>query len=231
MSPVSTTARVESVTPLTDSIIQLILKPKQYVDYQAGQYLNILCGDNALSYSIANAPLGSKHYELHIRHSAENPYQKQLFSEIRQKGLLNIELPMGQCSIEQLSMQRPILFIAGGTGFAPIKAMIEHLLTNDMQEPFALYWGARTRSDLYMEEKVSHWQSHAAHFHYYSLLSDEKKDNLVSLVLKQQRQELSRWQIVVSGPFDMVYRTRDTFIQHGVLVESMYSDAFEFEKK
>ena len=76
-------ARVESITPLTDSILQLILKPDVYIDYQAGQYLQIMHENEAFSYSIANAPLGSHQYELHIRHTRDNPYNQPMFAEIR----------------------------------------------------------------------------------------------------------------------------------------------------
>ena len=167
MSEKTTLAHVVKIAPLTDSIMQLILVPDEYIDYQAGQYLHILLGNEALSYSIANAPLGSHHYELHIRHSRDNPYNHSLFAHIKEYGTVSLRLPFGACSIDQLDKQRPIIFIAGGTGFAPVNAMIEQLLASDDPRPFELFWGARSLSDLYLDEKVGNWQAHVSRFKYY----------------------------------------------------------------
>ena len=223
------TARVEQVTPLTDSIVQLILDPEEYIDYQAGQYLQISSGGEVFSYSIANAALGSHKYELHIRHCRENPYNQKLFADIKKQGAVTLLLPFGDCSIDRLEVDRPILFIAGGTGFAPVKAMIEYLLAHDDPRSFELFWGARTHSDLYWDEQVRYWQAHVARFKYFSLLSEENKGKLASLVLEQHQQDLNQWQIVISGPFDMVYSTRDVLVAHGIETVHMYSDAFSFE--
>ncbi|KTC85041.1 NAD(P)H-flavin reductase [Legionella brunensis] len=222
-------AQVESVTPLTDSILQIILKPAKYMDYQPGQYLQVLSADGELSYSIANAPLGSHQYELHIRHSQDNPANQQLLAEIKQKGTVRIRVPQGGCHLNKLQMSKPILFIAGGTGFAPIKAMIEQLLATGDKRAFELFWGARSQSDLYMDEKVMQWQAHVEHFHYFSLLSNTSKETLASVILDHHSQDLQQWQIVIAGPFDMVYAIRDILVSHGVPREQLFSDAFAFE--
>jgi CDP-4-dehydro-6-deoxyglucose reductase len=224
--------QVESVNPLTDSILKLILAPDHYVEYQAGQYLDIIFADEVLSYSIANAPLGSHKYELHIRHSADNASNQLLLAEIKQRGALTIRMPLGDCHLDKLDKQLPILFIAGGTGFAPVKAMIEQLLASGDERPFELFWGARSQSDLYMHEKVIHWQAHATHFRYFSLLpNSSSKDTLASMVIEQHQQDLGNWQFVISGPFDMVFATRDALVAKGVQQAQLFSDAFSFEKK
>lgn len=224
-------AKVEKIAPLTDSIVQLILDPEEYIGYQAGQYLQIVLNNDPLSYSIANAPLGSHQYELHIRHSRDNPFNKQLFAYIKEYGKVELALPFGECSIEHLDLHKPIIFIAGGTGFAPVNAMIEHLLASDDLRAFELFWGARSRSDLYMHEKVTQWDAHVSRFNYWSLLSEENKEPLASLVLSKHLEDMNNWQIVISGPFDMVYHTRDILVAHGVSRESLFSDAFSFELK
>lgn len=231
MSVKTIQARVERIEPLTDSIMQLILTPDQYVDYQAGQYLQILLGEDAFSYSIANAPLGSHKYELHIRHSLDNPGNQLLFAHIKKQGFVTVCLPFGECSMDALDAQRPILFIAGGTGFAPVNAMIEQLLATTDERSFELIWGARSRSDLYMDEKVTHWQNHASRFRYFSLVSDENKKSLASCALARHPDDLDAWQIVLSGPFDMVYSTRDVLVHHGVSPNHLFSDAFSFESR
>ncbi|WP_298621860.1 NAD(P)H-flavin reductase [uncultured Legionella sp.] len=224
-------AQVDAISPLTDSIIQLVLAPDEFVPYQAGQYLNILLGDEEFSYSIANAPLGAHKYELHIRHSLDNPCNLRLFAHIKEHGSLTLRLPYGTCSINELDAQRPILFIAGGTGFAPVKAMIEQLLATTDNRAFELLWGARSRSDLYWDEKVIYWQKHVSHFKYCSLLSDESNDTLASCTLARHPDDLNEWQIVLSGPFDMVYHTRDVLVSNGVSAKHLFSDAFSFESR
>ncbi len=231
MSEKTIQAQVEAIAPLTDSIVQLILTPDEFVDYQAGQYLQILFDGDAFSYSIANAPLGSHKYELHIRHSLDNPYNQRLFAHIKKQGTVTLRLPFGECSINHLAEQRPIMFIAGGTGFAPVKAMIEQLLANADLRPFELYWGARSQSDLYMNEKVTSWEAHVSRFNYFSLLADVSKETLASHILKNHPNDLDEWQMVISGPFDMVYSTRDKLVANGVSPAHLFSDAFSFESK
>lgn len=224
-------AQVETTSPLTDSIMQLVLAPDEYVSYQAGQYLQILLDAEEFSYSIANAPLGAHKYELHIRHSLDNPYNQRLFAHIKEHGSVTIRLPYGTCNINVLDKDRPILFIAGGTGFAPVKAMIEQLLANTDNRSFELIWGARSRSDLYLDEQVIQWQKHVSHFKYCSLLSDESQQTLASCALKRHPNDLNDWQIVLSGPFDMVYKTRDVLVNNGVSPTYLFSDAFSFESR
>lgn len=212
-------AQVEDISPLTDSIMRVVLAPERYLDYQAGQYLQIVFDQDEFSYSIANAPLGSHKYELHIRHSLENPYTQRLFAHIKEHGFVNIRLPFGVCSIEHLDAQRPIIFIAGGTGFAPVKAMIEQLLATSDTRPFELFWGARLQSDLYLDEKVNSWNTHVSRFNYFSSVSEDNSKPLASLVLDRHPRDLNQWQIVISGPFDMVYSTRDALVNKGVSPE------------
>ena len=223
-------AHIESIVPLTDSILQLVLVPDEYVNYQAGQYLQILSDDEAFSYSIANAPLGSHKYELHLRHSKENAFAQKLLADIKQNGTITLSLPMGDCHLHQLHPEMPIGFIAAGTGFAPIKAMIEDLLAESDHRPFELYWSARSQSDLYMDEKVTQWQTHVRHFQYFSSLSESRKESLAATVLSRHERDLREWQFVLSGPFELVYQTRDFLISKGAPVENLFSDAFSFEE-
>jgi len=224
-----TQAQIERITPLTDSILQLILAPKDYIDYQAGQYLQIISEKEAFSYSIANAPLGSHKYELHIRHTRDSPYNQPLLSAIKREGSVTIRLPLGECDVSHLHPNKPILFIAGGTGFAPIKAMIEQLMAEGEPRAFELFWGARSQSDLYMNEKVTQWQTHVPHFQYFSQLSEASTETLSSMVLARHQQAINDWQIVISGPFDMVYKSRDHLLENGAIATNLFSDAFSFE--
>lgn len=226
-----TRAHVDQIIPLTDNILKLILIPEHYIHYEAGQYLQIIIGDERISYSIANAPLGAHKYELHIRHQG-NPYDQPLFNEIKEQGIVTISLPYGDCHINKLQSDLPIIFLAAGTGFAPVKAMIEQLMATTDQRGFELYWGARSQSDLYMDEQVKQWQTHVANFNYFSLVPvSGSKKTLASMLINQHRSDLANYQIVLAGPFDMVYSTRDRLCAKGVMADRLYSDAFSFEDK
>ncbi|MDP3705750.1 MAG: NAD(P)H-flavin reductase [Legionellaceae bacterium] len=222
-------ADVEFITPLTDSVLQFIIKPDTYIDYQAGQYLQIMMDSGACSYSIANAPLGSHRYELHIRHSRDNVNSQALLSDMKRNGRVQLSLPFGDCAVHCLDQKKPIIFIAAGTGFAPIKAIIEQLFADDDPRNMTLYWGVNTESDLYMDEQAMQWHKHARHFSYVSHTSKSGKKTLISLILQQHAQDLLEHQIVMSGPFDLMYTLRDALIAEGVARENLFSDAFSFE--
>lgn len=222
-------AKLSEIKPLTDSILQLIIEPSQYIDYLAGQYLQIIHQQEHMSYSIANAPLGARHYELHIRHSLDNPYNQSLLETIKREGRLQLYLPLGDCHLQALDAEKPILFLAAGTGFAPINAMIEQLLADADLRPFELFWSARNQSDLYMDDKVMIWQRHVEHFHYFSSISGGEKGDLIDQVQARHGDNLKAWQVVLAGPFDMVYNYRDRLLSLGLKAEQLYSDAFFFE--
>lgn len=223
-----TRAKIQHIVPLTDTIIQLIVVPDQYIEYQAGQYLQLVNDESALAYSIANAPLGARHYELHIRHDRDSVCQP-LLDQIKSTGEVLLRAPFGQCHLSAMHPQKPILFIAAGTGFAPVNAMIEQLLASAEQRAFELIWSARSQADLYLDEKVKQWQNHVQQFQYIPLLSQKSKKTLTSVVHTRHPADLNDWQIVISGPFDMVYHTRNQLVAHGISITNLYSDAFEFE--
>ena len=226
MSSKKTIALVKSITPLAENIYKIILAPNDYIDYHAGQYLQVNLNDNQLSFSIANAPCSLKQYELHIRHNPQNMLNQQLFQEINNKIPLSISLPFGICHVKHLQPNKPILFIAGGTGIAPIKAMIEDLVANKKTDKLELFWSARSQADLYMEEKISHWQLNALNLKYYPLNSNQNELPLAKMVLEKHQHDLNDWQIVLSGPFEMVYHIRDNLLAHGALESNLFSDAF-----
>ncbi len=220
-----TRALIENITPLTNSILQVWLSPLRYIDYIAGQYLQIIVNNEPLSYSIANAPLGSHKYELHIRHSKENLQNERLLNEIKKKGQITIKLPLGHCHLNHIDKNKPILFIAAGTGFAPMKAMIEQLLAENNSSPFELFWTARSQSDLYLDEKLSSWQKHVSHFKYFSQAA-ENKMTVAKQVLEEHPNDLNKWQIVINGPMEMVLQTKNELEKHNRPLTHLFSDAF-----
>ena len=229
MSKEITSAQVSHVTPLTNRLLRVTLTPEHYIDYEAGQYLQVVSSSETLYYSIANAPLGSKTYELHIRHNPDNLEHQHILEAITKQGHVILNLPFGVCSVSALNPNKPILFIAGGTGFAPIKAMIEQLLTDGHTERFELYWSARTQEELYLDEKILAWEKHVANFTYTPHITTSQQTPLVERILKQHQNTLETWQVVLAGPFDFVYSLRDELIAHGLASEQLFSDAFHLE--
>lgn len=225
----SVLAEIEFVSPLTDTVLQYFLKPNKYVDYIAGQYLQLMVDNVAYSYSIANAPLGAHHYELHIRHSRQNFNNNKVLDALKKHGEVQINIPLGDCSLNQLKPNKPIIFIAIGAGFAPIKAMIEQLFANNDPRAIKLYWGARVHSDLYMHDKIVNWQQSTQNFAYSPCLTSREEDSLISQIITENQQDLQNYEIVLCGPFDLIYKMRDALLAAGVAKNRLFSDAFSFE--
>lgn len=229
MSKEMTPAHVTEAMPLTRNLLRVSLAPEHYIPYEAGQYLQIVSPNETLYYSIANAPLGSHTYELHIRHVPENIEHQHILNTITQLGCVILNLPFGKCTLRALEPERPIIFIAGGTGFAPIKAIIEQLLTNGDTRPFELYWSARGQEDLYLEEQVLTWKKHVEHFNYMPHITKPNQTALMQRILERHPDDLTNHQVVLAGPFDLVYSLRDDLIKHGLARNQLFSDAFDLE--
>jgi CDP-4-dehydro-6-deoxyglucose reductase len=219
-------AEVSQAEPLTQTILKVILTPHHYVPYQAGQYLQILSANEALSYSIANAPLGAHHYELHLRHSPNNPVHQSLLKDIRLNGEIPIYLPLGDCHVGCLSNQHPVIMIVQGTGFAPIKAMIEQWLSEGVFPPTLLIWLARSPSDWYMQSLVEHWDHHVEFFQWLPLQADLSEQEILEIALRESRFDLSSLQVILAGSFERMHLFRDVGMQLGLKKQQFFSDSF-----
>lgn len=228
------TAQVITIKPLTDKILQVMLELAAPLDYASGQYLEIITRDEQhMPFSIANAPLGSRQLELHIRHTPDNSYSTQLVAEIKQYGEIQLAAPLGVCTYQILKPQLPIIFMAGGSGFAPIKAIIEQIFTLGPLVAMHLYWGVKTVGDLYLDELAQGWAKHVPLFQYTPVLSQDQplwlgRKGLVFHAILQDYVDLSGYQVLAAGPFDMVLTARTHLLAQGLLAENMYSDAFSF---
>lgn len=229
MSKEITSAHVTQATPLTRHLLRVTLTPEHYIQYEAGQYLQVVSPNETLYYSIANAPMGSHTYELHIRHTPENIEHQHVLNTITHLGCVILNLPFGRCTLSALDPYRPIIFVAGGTGFAPIKAMIEQLLTSGDTRSFELYWCARSQEDLYLDEKVLAWQKHIDHFEYIPHITTPNKTAFIQCILDRHPRDLADYQVVLAGPFDLIYSLRDDLIKQGLSQNQLFSDAFDLE--
>lgn len=228
-------AKIMQMHKLSHDVMQVVLKlpPPMRFQFFAGQYIDFILKDGRRrSFSIANAPHIDGIIELHVRHIQGGQFTGEIFDHMKIDDIVRIEGPLGSFYLREDS-QRPVILLAGGTGFAPINGIIEHVLRKNIKREFYIYWGVRTFADLYMHERAQQWATAHANIHYTPVLSDPddnwqgRKGFLHDAVL-QDFTDLSGFEVYASGPPAMVYAGRDAFVPHGIDPQSYYSDAFEF---
>ena len=218
-------------------LIKLLLPKTERLQFFAGQYINFLLKNGKhRSFSLANAPHDDEFIELHIRHIPDGKFTSEVFDEMKEKDMLRIEGPFGNFYLREDS-ERPIILMAGGTGFAPVKGMIEHALKIGLQRPIHLYWGVRAKEDLYMDELAQSWSKQNPLIRYTPVLSSPKKEDkwtgrtgYVHTAIMEDYPDLSQYEIYGSGPPVMVYAGRDEFVKNNLDLEHYFSDAFEYQK-
>jgi len=228
--------RISTLKRLNHDVMLVTLKlpEAERMQFLAGQYIDFLLEDGRKrAFSLANAPHADHDLELHIRHVDNGRFTGQVFESLKVKDIMRIEGPYGQFFLREDS-DRPIIFMAGGTGFAPIKGIIEHALAAGITRPIYLYWGARAREDLYMHEQAQQWADEHSHIEYRPVLSEDADDDWKGLrgyvheAILRDFADLSGYEIYASGPPVMVYAGRDAFPQQGLDLNHYFSDAFEF---
>lgn len=227
--------RVDKKAQLCHDVIQLKLKlaGDQRLQFHAGQYIEFILDDGKRrAFSIANAPHDDEHIELHIRHVDGGVFTDFLFAEMPDKAMLRIEGPLGTFFLREQS-ERPILLVGGGTGFGPLKGIIEHALHIGIKQPIYVFMGVRALRDLYMQDMVKPWIQKGVKFT--PVLSDPmEEDNwqgetgFVHEVVAKTYDDMSGFDIYMSGPPPMVHAAVDLFTQKGASREHMFSDAFEY---
>lgn len=226
------TCCVEAVETLGRDVIRLILLPAhdQHLQHQAGQYLDIvLDGGVRRSFSIANAPDRGNFIELHIRYVSGGEFSDFLFNRLKVGDSLQVKGPYGGFFLREHS-QRPVILLAGGTGFAPIKAIVEHLLSIGSRRPIHLYWGARTDRDLYMDRLARSWERQA-NFHYVPVCSDPPGENrwrgrcgFVHQAVLEDFADLRDFEVYANGPRVMITAAREAFLARGLPAEHFVHD-------
>jgi len=218
-------------------LIKLLLPKTERLQFFAGQYINFLLKNGKhRSFSLANAQHDDEFIELHIRHVPDGKFTGEVFDEMKEKDMLRIEGPFGNFYLRENS-DRPIILMAGGTGFAPVKGMIEHVLKVGLERPIHLYWGVRAKEDLYMDELAQSWTKQNPLIRYTPVLSDPKEEDnwtgrtgFVHAAIMEDYPDLSQYEIYGSGPPVMVYAGRDEFVKNNLDLDHYFSDAFEYQK-
>ena len=229
--------RVEAMELLTHDIMKLELKlpETERLQFLAGQYIEFLLKDGKRrAFSIANAPHDDRLIELHIRHVPDGQFGDYVFDGMKVKELLRLEGPLGSYYLREES-NRPIILVGGGTGFAPLKGMLEHAFHVGMDRPVHLFCGVRARKDLYMDDMVNGWLKEHDNLNYTPVLSEpDEGDNwqgetgFVHEAIVEAYPDLSGYDVYMSGPPPMIKAGMDAFYEHGLPESQIYSDSFEY---
>jgi CDP-4-dehydro-6-deoxyglucose reductase len=227
--------RVEKMVKLADDVMVLYLKlpTNERLQFFAGQYIDILQKDGKpRSFSLANAPHDDALLELHIRNIAGGAFTQHVFNGMKERDILRIKGPLGTFFLREDS-PKPIIFVASGTGFAPVKAIIEHALQIGLQRQMHLYWGVRKAEDLYMQDRLQEWQARG--IKYTPVVSDEVWDGRTGFVhqaVLEDYIDLSGHQVYACGaPVVVEAAHRDFTAQCQLPNEEFFSDAFTFTPK
>jgi CDP-4-dehydro-6-deoxyglucose reductase len=230
--------RVESIArPASDvAIVRLKLPTSERLQYLAGQYIDLLLKEgHRRSFSLATPPHADDFLELHIRHTPGGFFTDALFSTYKGREILRFEGPLGTFCLREDS-DKPVIFVAGGTGFAPIKAIIEHMLYHRMPREIVLYWGARTKCDLYLPEVPGRWQTENPHVTFIPVLSDPTPEDawpgrtgLVHQAVLADFDDLSGYQVYACGAPPMIDAARRDFsLLRNLPAGEFFADSFTY---
>jgi len=229
-------ARVTEKSLLAPNVMRIKLRlPKtQRLQFLAGQYLDILLpGGKRRAFSIASPPHCEDELEMHIRHVDGGDFTGWVFEELQERDILRIEGPLGTFFVRHDEPRKPMIMMGGGTGFAPLKSMIEDLLEMDDERPIYLYWGARRADELYLEGLPQGWAQAHGHIHYQGAVSDGEAGaghfpGFVHDAVLAEHTDLAGFDVYMSGPPAMIDTARTEFFAHGLGERRLFYDSFEF---
>jgi NAD(P)H-flavin reductase len=198
------------------------------VKFNAGQHLNLILGNGERrDFSMANPPRESDGAQLHIRHVPGGAFTTYVFETLNRGDRLKLEIPFGDFTLRK--SQKPILFVAGSTGFAPIKSIVEDMFIKGTARDMTLYWGARTRGGLY-SDLPRKWAEENPRFKYVPVISDAPepgiRHNLVHKAVLEDHPRLASYQAYACGVPVMTQAAQREFLAAGLPAEEFFADAF-----
>ena len=228
--------RVQKIERLADDVIVLYLKlpANERLQFLAGQYLEFLLRDGTRrSFSMANPPHDDELIQLHVRHVPGGSFTDHVFGKMKERDILRFEGPHGTFFLREDS-DKPIVFVASGTGFAPIKSVIEHALAEEVKRPMTLYWGGRRPKDLYLNDLPLKWAAEHPGFRYVPVISDALPEDawtgrtgFVHRAVMEDFPDLSGHQVYACGVPVMVDAARSDFVARcGLPEDEFYADSF-----
>lgn len=230
-------SRIEKLERLAPDVIAIYLKlpAAERLQFLAGQYIDILLKDGKKrSYSLANAPHDDALLELHIRHVPGGLFTDQVFSSLKVRDILRFNGPHGTFYLREDS-QKPMILLAGGTGFAPIKAIVEHAIAEKCSRPMHIYWGAKARIDLYMPALPESWAAAHANIKFIPVLSEPAaadawtgRSGFVHQAVTLDHPNLADFEVYACGSPGMIDAAKVDFLNAGLPEEAFFADAFTF---
>jgi CDP-4-dehydro-6-deoxyglucose reductase, E3 len=227
-------ARVDRLERLAPELMRvtLTLPGGETVGFKAGQYLNVLLDDGQRrAFSFANPPQVQDRIELHVRRIPGGRFTGHVFTRMKPGERLRFEGPLGSFTLRDST--HPILFVAGATGFAPIKSIVEDAFARGLTRPMWLYWGVRKHADLYAQALAEQWQREHAHFHFVPVLSEPDaqdawsgRTGLVHEAMLADFPDLRDHEVYVCGSVKMVEAAVPAFLAQGLEEGFCFSDAF-----
>lgn len=199
--------------------------------YQAGQYIEIvLSNGTVLPLSIANAP-NNDYLEIHLRHNQTQPLAQQLLAELGKTPLVKLRGPFGNMTLQKVDPKQKLVFLAGGTGFAPIKALLEMAFIEKRQTSMNLYWGISRPIDAYEEELIQKWRALFPQFDYTIVLSNPEEfpswkepTGLIPFYCASVHPSFENTYVFASGPFNMIKTAFPLLTQKGLIPNQFISD-------
>jgi CDP-4-dehydro-6-deoxyglucose reductase len=231
-------SRIEKMERLAPDVIEMFLRlpANERLQFWAGQYIDILLKDGKKrSFSLANAPHDDEFLQLHIRHVPGGLFTEQVFTTMKARDILRFNGPHGSFYLREEST-KPVILLAGGTGFAPIKAIVEHAIAEKCTRPLHVYWGAKARIDLYQNALAEQWASQHANIKYVPVLSEpsasdnwDGRTGFVHQAVVADFPDLSGYQVYACGSPLMIDAARADFVKACRLPEEeFFADAFTF---
>ena len=229
--------RVEAHERLSHDVVRLVVKlpALEPFVFLAGQYVDfLLAGGRRRSYSIASPPHQAEHLELHVRKVEGGVFTTQVFEQLAERALLRIEGPLGGFWLRE-DDTRPAVMVAGGTGFAPIKSMLQHMMHVGSSRPVHFYWGVRRPRDLYEGELVARWAAQHDWLTFTPVMSEalpedawEGRRGWVHEAVLADFPSLADVDVYAAGPPPMIGVIQELFPAHGLVQGRLYFDSFEF---
>jgi NAD(P)H-flavin reductase/ferredoxin len=227
-------ARVTAMGLLAPDVMHLTLKLPDGVamPFRAGQYVNVVLDDGQRrAFSFANPPQVRDHIELHVRRVPGGRFTGHVFDALQVGDTLRLEGPLGDFTLRD--GPTPILFVAGATGFAPIKSIVEDAFARGVERPMFLYWGVRRRADLYALDLALGWQRAHPNFHVVPVLSEPADEDhwsgrtgFVHEAMLADFPDLRGHEVYVCGSVKMVEAAVPAFLERGLGEDACFSDAF-----
>jgi aquacobalamin reductase/NAD(P)H-flavin reductase len=226
------TCKVSSIEKINDFLYRIFLQPEQAVSYKAGQYVSVVMGEkDKRHFSIANAP-GTDLIELHIGATPENSYAMQVIEKMQSEGQVEVEIANGDAYLREQST-RPIILVAGGTGFSYVKSLLEQIVELQLTNPVHLYWGVKEHAHFYFEKEASSWAEIHKNIHFHPVVELpasewEGHQGYVHHAVLKDFTDLNCFDIYVVGSFEMSKIAREDFVKQNASIGHIYGDAFAF---